>query len=128
MSLSKLNPVEPPWYGPVCPVVWEGWYREVSPYPDHGAITDHLYRTNPWPLWVEPPRSRRAREGLESALSGMRTDISSDTLSGLFGYRFTISPSGTERMNPRWRLGLAKTRVPPSPKINVYIGSLVSGH
>src|ERR1700720_4391193 len=24
---------EPPWYGPVCPVVWEGWYREVSPYP-----------------------------------------------------------------------------------------------
>ena len=53
---------------------------------------------------------------------------SSDTLSGLFGYRFTISPSATERMNPRWRLGLAKTRVPPSPKINVYIGSLVSGH
>ncbi len=34
MSLSKLNPVEPPWYGPVCPVVWEGWYREVFPYPD----------------------------------------------------------------------------------------------
>jgi hypothetical protein len=23
MSLPKLNPVEPPWYGPVCPVVWE---------------------------------------------------------------------------------------------------------
>jgi hypothetical protein len=21
---SRLNPVEPPWYGPVCPVVWEG--------------------------------------------------------------------------------------------------------
>ena len=56
----------------------------------------------------------------------MRTDISSDTLSGLFLYRFTISPSATERMNPRWRLGLAKTRVPPSPKINVYIGSLVA--
>ena len=36
MSLSKLNPVEPPWYGPVCPVVWEGWYREVFPYPDLG--------------------------------------------------------------------------------------------
>ena len=35
MSLSKFNPVEPPWYGPVCPVVWEGWHREVSPYPDH---------------------------------------------------------------------------------------------
>jgi hypothetical protein len=37
MSLPKLNPVEPPWYGPVCPVVGEGWHREVSPYPDqHG--------------------------------------------------------------------------------------------
>ena len=34
MSLSKLNPVEPPWYGPVCPVVWEGRHREVPPYPD----------------------------------------------------------------------------------------------
>jgi hypothetical protein len=36
MSLPKLNPVEPPWYGPVCPVVGEGWHREVSPYPDLG--------------------------------------------------------------------------------------------
>ncbi len=36
MSLPKPNPVEPPWYGPVCPVVGEGWYREVSPYPDLG--------------------------------------------------------------------------------------------
>jgi hypothetical protein len=34
MSLPKLNPVEPPWYGPVCPVVGEGCHREVSPYPD----------------------------------------------------------------------------------------------
>jgi hypothetical protein len=37
MSLPKLNPVEPPWYGPVCPVVGEGWHREVSPYPDQCA-------------------------------------------------------------------------------------------
>src|SRR5215469_6300646 len=35
MSLPRLNPIEPPWYGPVCPVVWEGWRREASPYPDH---------------------------------------------------------------------------------------------
>ncbi len=34
MSPSTLNPVEPPWYGPVCPVVWEGRHREVPPYPD----------------------------------------------------------------------------------------------
>src|SRR5689334_25361121 len=25
---------EPPWYGPVCPVVWEGRHREMPPYPD----------------------------------------------------------------------------------------------
>jgi hypothetical protein len=29
------QPAEPPWYGPVCPVVWAGRHREVSPYPDH---------------------------------------------------------------------------------------------
>ena len=37
MSLPRLNPVEPPWYGTVCPVVGEGWHREVSPYPDQSA-------------------------------------------------------------------------------------------
>jgi hypothetical protein len=34
MFLLNLNPIEPPWYGPVCPVVGEGRHREVSPYPD----------------------------------------------------------------------------------------------
>ncbi len=29
------NPIEPPWYGPVCQVVWEGRGREAPPYPDH---------------------------------------------------------------------------------------------
>ena len=38
-SPPKLNPVEPPWYGPVCPVVGEGWHREVSPYPDPRRIS-----------------------------------------------------------------------------------------
>jgi hypothetical protein len=37
MSLPPLNPVEPPWYGPVSLVVGEGWHREVSPIP----IMDH---------------------------------------------------------------------------------------
>jgi len=40
MFLPKLNPIEPPWYGPVCPVVWEGRRREVSPYPDPCPIAD----------------------------------------------------------------------------------------
>ena len=38
-SLPKLNLVEPPWYGPVCPVVGEGWHREVSPYPDQSFLS-----------------------------------------------------------------------------------------
>jgi hypothetical protein len=31
---SKLNSIEPPRYGPVCQVVWEGRRREAPPYPD----------------------------------------------------------------------------------------------
>ena len=34
MSPLQINPIEPPWYGPVCPVVWEGRRREAPPYPD----------------------------------------------------------------------------------------------
>src|SRR5207302_3912289 len=48
MSLPKPNPVELPWYGPVCPVVGEGWHREVSPYPDlrrDAALPDGRYLT-----------------------------------------------------------------------------------
>ena len=40
MSPSTLNPVEPPWYGPVCPVVWEGRHREVPPYPDYSSCVN----------------------------------------------------------------------------------------
>src|SRR5712691_3924483 len=45
MLLPQLNSIEPPWYGPVCPVVWEGWRREVSPYPDrrrHLVVVDRV--------------------------------------------------------------------------------------
>jgi hypothetical protein len=38
MFLPQLNSIEPPWYGPVCPVVWEGWRRETSPYPDQSQF------------------------------------------------------------------------------------------
>ena len=38
MRPPKPNSVEPPWYGPVCPVVWEGWRREASPYPDQSPL------------------------------------------------------------------------------------------
>jgi hypothetical protein len=34
LALRRHNLIEPPWYGPVCPVVWEGWSRKAPPYPD----------------------------------------------------------------------------------------------
>jgi len=37
MSLPKLNPIEPPWYGPVCPVVVGGVAPRGVPYPDQSA-------------------------------------------------------------------------------------------
>ena len=45
MSLLQLNPIEPPWYGPVCPVVWEGWRCEASPYPDQLMVTGYTDRS-----------------------------------------------------------------------------------
>jgi len=37
------QPLEPPWYGPVCPVVWEGRSREASPYPDQSVVAITRY-------------------------------------------------------------------------------------
>jgi hypothetical protein len=78
MSLPKLNPVEPPWYGPVCPVVGEGWHREVPPYPDPRRIAAesvmHLLPNRrlllnlfslPWPTRLHADhREKRRRYGL----------------------------------------------------------------
>jgi hypothetical protein len=33
-KLVDAQSAEPPRYGPVCPVVWEGRHREMPPYPD----------------------------------------------------------------------------------------------
>ena len=87
MSLSKFNPVEPPWYGPVCPVVWEGWHREVSPYPDPcpiavitraqpkrlvrvvsahpGVVRRSKISTTPFAKMRTPPRSPSIKERLD---------------------------------------------------------------
>ena len=40
--------------GPVCPVVWEGWRREASPYPDQLRVA--VVRR----LGLEPPQSTRS--------------------------------------------------------------------
>ena len=37
--------VEPPWYGPVCPVVWEGRGREAPPYPDSPSVGGRSVRS-----------------------------------------------------------------------------------
>ena len=59
--LLRLNPDEPPWYGPVCPVVWEGWHREVPLYPDQSPF---------WNISRPPEASLRrgspAREALRT--------------------------------------------------------------
>ena len=34
LIISAFNPSEPPWYGPVCLVVWEGKVRKGLPYPE----------------------------------------------------------------------------------------------
>ena len=38
-------------YGPVCPVVWEGRHREMSPYPDCGGplLRSHSRKEGPLP-------------------------------------------------------------------------------
>ena len=38
MFPPTLNPIEPPWYGPVCPVVWEGWSKIVNQMEELGLL------------------------------------------------------------------------------------------
>src|SRR2546423_646126 len=64
MLLLKLNPIEPPWYGPVCLVVWEGRRREVSPYPDQYAHNGLLLsRTMGCGFRHRPGKFHRQRNG-----------------------------------------------------------------
>src|SRR5262249_54201408 len=60
--LPTLNLIEPPWYGPVCPVVWEGWRREVSPYPDQCPLRDIRGQLRNWFSWVLSGRSGPVRD------------------------------------------------------------------
>ena len=46
--LLRPGPGEPPWYGPVCPVVWEGLHREVPPYPDQTILCCRQHRMVEW--------------------------------------------------------------------------------
>jgi len=65
----KPNSVEPPWYGPVCPVVWEGWRREASPYPDQAplcALADYAQITSAEAYFLK--RIRAIAPGAEALL------------------------------------------------------------
>src|SRR4051795_1094375 len=56
-----LNSIEPPWYGPVCPVVWEGRSREAPPYPDLCMKSRTRLSGQPAPTHVlEPPSATRS--------------------------------------------------------------------
>ena len=44
LIISAFNPSEPPWYGPVCLVVWEGKAREGLPYPEGPEATTTVLR------------------------------------------------------------------------------------
>jgi hypothetical protein len=55
----SFNHPNRPWYGPVCPVVWEGWSRKARPYPDFLAIGDYKRKAiaSEPDIILESPRS-----------------------------------------------------------------------
>ena len=58
---SRFNPSEPPWYGPVWLVVWEGKACEGLPYPEGPEATATVFWAIAWRIpyptlnqWVMP--------------------------------------------------------------------------
>ena len=68
-SARVSQTLEPPWYGPVCPVVGEGRRREAPPYPDHSASYWRKPRGRPCRLGREHDR----RFSFCCAVDGCRT-------------------------------------------------------
>jgi len=70
MFPPRLNPIEPPWYGPVCPVVWEGRCREAFPYPDQALLSDF------WPAaLLTPAADRRKQERGDHTVNDNSQDV-----------------------------------------------------
>src|SRR5271166_6933660 len=59
MRLPKPNSIEPPRYGPVCPVVWEGRRREAPPYPDQGSNLGPLAVASVYDRYLRIPAFHR---------------------------------------------------------------------
>src|SRR6516225_4342049 len=79
--LPTLNLIEPPWYGPVCPVVWEGWRCDVSPYPDQqilsrarrdGMTASGVGDKSRSPLLVQPHPAPGTRSSADRCSSRLR--------------------------------------------------------
>jgi len=52
MSLTR-SAIEPPWYGPVCPVVWEGSAGDRRPYPECAEHAQQLEGASPFDNLME---------------------------------------------------------------------------
>ena len=65
-------PAEPPWYGPVCPVVWEGRHREVPPYPRSENTCTKVKDSSVF--------SHACRQAFATLLTGSSLRFSSSTL------------------------------------------------
>jgi hypothetical protein len=57
--------------GPVCPVVWEGWRREASPYPDLAQLADNFRLVDErLKFWLSPFRPSLAGTSGETRFPG----------------------------------------------------------
>jgi len=95
--LPTLNPIEPPWYGPVCPVVWEGWRREVSPYPDHRPFSVAQLRN--WNGSSCPKAAARYTRRGSARLGGLPT-FAEATVSGKLAPNAVVCRTPVEPRGP----------------------------
>src|SRR5262249_44748618 len=104
-----LNSIEPPWYGPVGPVVWEGRSREAPPYPHQYRHAQRLPSESftPRTWWTrEDPFQEvwpELRDRLERA-PGLQAKTLFEDLQGRFPGRFPDSQLRTlQRRIKAWR-------------------------
>src|SRR5262249_38585339 len=113
-SPPKLNPVEPPWYGPVCPVVGEGWHREVYPYPDQSALRRlhlDLHSISVIPGLAAERFLLGSIRGLQGQAQGHRITIAVESLSErIIGIGHEI---GHLDHDPAWTADVAHLRPDP---------------
>ncbi len=98
----KLNSVEPPRYGSVCQVIWEGRGREASPYPD--------LTSTPAVRRLRPSAAQRRCDGVDDDKrtiwsSGVRASAREAPRGG----RFSVQTRCGRRPDRAWRIGHRST-------------------